>query len=366
MNVPAILFFEPAASPRPLAALTLLDRQVIAAHRAGCSPIWVVCKDALPILRRSQQLGIEVLPVATLPSWQGAALLLGGNVLVQACDVRRLIEVQGRLATRCKAPLPAGIATHWAGSVDESLRHAPQVEAQGIARLVDDEAGAAQAERALWDSMGSATDGVVDRVFNRPAGRPISKLLIHTPVTPNQVSVVATAMGVAAAGLCLKGTHEWLVWGAALLQLSAVVDCVDGELARVLHKETPAGKWVDLVGDQIVHLCLFLALGFGLATRPELASSARTLGIVAAAGAAMSFAVVLLGLLRGEGGGRLQALLDRTTNRDFSVLLLALALADRVHWFLWMAAVGTHVFWMLAWWVQRRDAAAAGLRARSA
>jgi len=44
------------------------------------------------------------------------------------------------------------------------------------------------------------------------------------------------------------------------------------------------------------------------------------------------------------------------------VLLLALAIAQRVDWFLWLAAIGVHLFWMAAlWalWVQQRDDAEA-------
>jgi hypothetical protein len=45
---------------------------------------------------------------------------------------------------------------------------------------------------------------------------------------------------------------------------------------------------------------------------------------------------------------RLQSLIDRMTNRDFSVLLLVLALLDRVEWFVWMLGIGVHCFWLLA------------------
>ena len=45
---------------------------------------------------------------------------------------------------------------------------------------------------------------------------------------------------------------------------------------------------------------------------------------------------------------RLQALIERMTNRDFSVLLLVLAAADRVVWFIWMLGIGVHCFWMVA------------------
>ena len=42
-------------------------------------------------------------------------------------------------------------------------------------------------------------------------------------------------------------------------------------------------------------------------------------------------------------------------SQALGVLLLALAIALRVDWFLWLAAIGVHLFWMTALWVQRRD-----------
>lgn len=68
------------------------------------------------------------------------------------------------------------------------------------------------------------------------------------------------------------------------------------------------------------------------------------------AGALLAFAVILRGLrgTTGGSGGGMQRLIDAMTNRDFSVVLLVLAVFGRLDWFLWMAAVGSHLFWMTA------------------
>jgi len=71
--------------------------------------------------------------------------------------------------------------------------------------------------------------------------------------------------------------------------------------------------------------------------------------------------VVLRGLLRPDlkVEGRMQRLMDATTSRDFSVLVLALALAGRLEWFLWLAAAGAHAFWVAALGLQLRARRAA-------
>jgi hypothetical protein len=38
--------------------------------------------------------------------------------------------------------------------------------------------------------------------------------------------------------------------------------------------------------------------------------------------------------------------INEATSRDFSVLVVACALVGRLDWFAWLAAVGSHVFWI--------------------
>lgn len=144
------------------------------------------------------------------------------------------------------------------------------------------------------------------------------------------------------------GRHEWSVVAAALFQVSAIVDCVDGDVARSVFKESPLGKWLDLVGDQVVHAAVFVGIAVGL-WRSGLHGPFLALGGSAVLGGLIAFGVVVRGMTRkGEPNRRLQRLIDGATSRDFSVLVLALACAHHLEWFLWMAAVGSHVFWVLA------------------
>ncbi len=153
-----------------------------------------------------------------------------------------------------------------------------------------------------------------------------------------------------------RGSVFWSIVAAVLFQVSAILDCMDGDVARVVFKESPLGKWLDIVGDQVVHIGVFLGIGVGVGVG-EGAPEAEWLGGMAALGAAISFAVVLRGMKAapaGGGRGLLGKLLDAATNRDFSVLVLLLAVVDRLAWFLWLAAVGSHVFWMLLLGLQMR------------
>ncbi len=351
MNFPAVIYCEPNSASQRVAGLCVLDRLLVAAHRAGATQVMVVSATPLPQLKRAPALGIAFQTATQPPESNGPLLVLSTDALVQAVDLKRVIEQRGRLAKPDGTLLPIGVLDFLsAAPLDSQLAKLPMITAAGVAELVPDSASAANAARQLWASLTSSADGLVDKYFNRPVGRALfSKLLIYTPISPNQVSVAATLIGLLSAACFATGSVQAAIWGAILLQLSAIVDCVDGDLARVLFKESPLGKWLDIVGDQVVHIGVFVCIGIGLyragSTAPVLPLAAS-----AAVGVVISFLIVMRGLLQPEPqrNSRLQKLIDATTNRDFSVLLLALAFAGKLEWFLWLTAIGVHVFWVLA------------------
>lgn len=360
-SVPAVVWVDAGTAGIRVAGLTLLDRILVAVSRAGYGPITVVNEGPLPDVRRARAWQIPYVVSTESPGGGRVRLWIRTDVLVGKADLERL---RGRRAARLVDREGQGVPVvvdagggkgRWDEAVAEELEAIQGTET--VVRVVE-ALGARRAERRLWASMTSASDGWVDRVFNRPVGRPLSKLLIHTPVTPNQISVAATVLGVLAAAGFATGQSMVALWAAVVFQLSAVVDCVDGDVARVMFKESKLGKWLDLVGDQVVHTTIFLGIAWGEMVRGS-GYQALGLGLIAVVGALVSFAMVLGAqrrLAAGKGGGgRLSGWLEAMTNRDFSVVVLVLAVVERLDWFLWMAAMGSHAFWMLVWWVQRRE-----------
>jgi phosphatidylglycerophosphate synthase len=179
-------------------------------------------------------------------------------------------------------------------------------------------------------------------------------MLVFTPVSPNAVSIASILVGVAGALLLAQGTASAAIWGAVLFQFSAVLDCVDGDLARVVFKESPVGKWLDLAGDQVVHAAVFAGIAVGLA-RAGSSAPVFWLGLSAVLGGLIAFAVVVRGMRHNSGDSALRQLIDRMTNRDFSVLVIALAALELLESFLWMAAIGSHFFWLTALWLQLKS-----------
>nr|BFE86368.1 hypothetical protein GCM10020093_089690 [Planobispora longispora] len=82
----------------------------------------------------------------------------------------------------------------------------------------------------------------------------------HTAITPNGLSRLSLALGVASALWFAAGQ---LAAGAVLFYLSFMVDCMDGKIARLKGTGTVFGLWVDYVGDRIRVICCAAGLAFG-------------------------------------------------------------------------------------------------------
>ena len=97
--------------------------------------------------------------------------------------------------------------------------------------------------------------------------RRFSKLLTWAAVkigaTPNQVTLASFAIGLYAAYLFALGDTWSLIGGAILLQVSIIVDCVDGELARYTRRFSELGAWLDAITDRVKEYAVFLGLAYG-------------------------------------------------------------------------------------------------------
>jgi phosphatidylglycerophosphate synthase len=114
----------------------------------------------------------------------------------------------------------------------------------------------------------SAKSDVSDELLNTYLLRPIAgalvRLLYATPVTPNQVTMAATFAGLAAALFYTRGTAEAFVIAGVLVTAKDVLDSADGQLARAKRMCTRRGRFLDSIGDFVVDLAVFGALGWTL------------------------------------------------------------------------------------------------------
>lgn len=106
---------------------------------------------------------------------------------------------------------------------------------------------------------------VVDRILllNRHLAKQLSRLLLHTPVTPNQVTLGAMGCGFIAAAFLSRGSQSSVLMAAFFLQLSFILDNCDGEIARAKKLSSQFGMWLDYVADLLVDYAIWIGLALG-------------------------------------------------------------------------------------------------------
>ncbi|MDR0811009.1 MAG: CDP-alcohol phosphatidyltransferase family protein [Paludibacter sp.] len=118
------------------------------------------------------------------------------------------------------------------------------------------------------------TENFLDRIFYRPIGYRLALLLRGTGITPNVITIISIFFGVGAGyffypiGL-LKGEsliYPQILWfnviGIILLIIANILDCVDGQLARLTGIKSVVGRVLDGVAGDLwfVSIYFFLAL----------------------------------------------------------------------------------------------------------
>lgn len=96
----------------------------------------------------------------------------------------------------------------------------------------------------------------------RPLAAALLLILRRTPLTPNQVTFAGIAVFFAAAGVLAATPGQWIGFlvGAAVLQLSYLLDCADGQLARLKGMTSKVGAYLDFLIDEVKALLLVAAL----------------------------------------------------------------------------------------------------------
>ena len=98
--------------------------------------------------------------------------------------------------------------------------------------------------------------------------RPISVyftwLIVRTPLSANNVTFLQIIVGsCGAVFLAFPGGYLPL-YGVILIQISYILDCVDGEVARWKKIESKGGEYLDLICHTVVVSLYMFCFGYGL------------------------------------------------------------------------------------------------------
>jgi phosphatidylglycerophosphate synthase len=106
---------------------------------------------------------------------------------------------------------------------------------------------------------------VLDLIIYRPLAFLFVKIIVGTNLTPNQVTTTALIFGVIGSFLFYFNTPEAYFTAGVLFIIYDVLDCADGQLARIKKNGTPIGRVLDGLADYIVSTLAYLFIGIGFA-----------------------------------------------------------------------------------------------------
>ncbi|WP_049561355.1 CDP-alcohol phosphatidyltransferase family protein [Nonomuraea sp. SBT364] len=118
-------------------------------------------------------------------------------------------------------------------------------------------------DRARLDNAVKGADGFFTTYFVSTYSRFIARWAARRGLTPNQVTLISIALGVAAAACFATGDRVGMVAGGILIYFAFVFDCVDGQVARYARKFGVLGAWLDATFDRFKEYVVFAGLAIG-------------------------------------------------------------------------------------------------------
>ncbi len=278
----------------------------------------------------------------------------------------RLLGISGMLQASGTNPLRLALEQ----AAVEGMVHAIPGQSHGF-RDVRGPNGPRLAEQTLvrsLQSMKGGLDGIVDRYFNRKCSGPLTRLFLQLRWTPNAITIVSMMIGLVSAGFFFPGSWEFALIGALLFQVSVIIDCCDGEVARLTFSESKFGQELDIWADNIVHIAIFAGIACGAYLQGPWEQTHLPLILGASAVLANVVSLLLVNIARQlrsrprdtqrlskRERQQIEFLLGNVANRDFSVVVLICAGLGVLHWFLALAAIGSWFFVMSMAWCLRRN-----------
>jgi phosphatidylglycerophosphate synthase len=222
----------------------------LATWRAGrrC-PVLVIRADQLvhtplvaPLIAAARTQGSDGIAIAVGPDGGYAgALLATGQAAGAALAALGRGDSDTAIAAAATARIPHG----------EIARHS-------IATADDRRA----AHRLLYQILTKPQDNAITRYLYRPVSFPLTRLLVWTPITPNQVSLAVAALVAIGCWLTAHAQRSSVIAGTAVVLVASYLDCCDGEIARVKLLSSRLGAWLDTIVDELSSIGYMAALGW--------------------------------------------------------------------------------------------------------
>lgn len=272
--------------PLMIGGLSLVERAVLASRRAGVRRSVVVgapdpggSMAARLRARGADAIFVEwsALPDQDLDLSEGV-LVIGSRVLVEPRALSRLIDASrtelhevlvagGGIDDPDLAIVPASASGALVGATttEALMAHVAYMEprrevsvAPHFSRRVESDSDLAEVETAYIRHLNGRESFFTKKI--RRFSVPLSRVLVRYGVRPNQVTLMGLLLAIGAAMALSIDMYVVSLAGALLYYASMILDCSDGEVARLSFRDSAFGAWFETVVDYTTYFMLLGAL----------------------------------------------------------------------------------------------------------
>ena len=188
---------------------------------------------------------------------------------------------------------------------------------------------------------------IIDRYIIRKISGFITGLLVKTPVTPNQVTIISLILGILSAAFFSHGAHTYTIIAGVFYFVSTVFDQCDGEVARFKHMTSDFGKTFYIIVDSIVKATI--TIGVTIAIYKTNGSGLTIVaGLLAMMGIVISLLLTTYFSSKSKKDTGTKEMLDKLNNKDFFyIIMLVSVVFNQMIWFLLIMATGTNIYWIV-------------------
>ena len=104
---------------------------------------------------------------------------------------------------------------------------------------------------------------ILDLYFFRPLAFILVKIVYPFPITPNMLTAVSMILGLLSGYLYSYGQADTTLIAGFVFLISNVIDCSDGQLARLKKNGTKTGRIVDGMADYVTFTATTLGIAIG-------------------------------------------------------------------------------------------------------
>jgi phosphatidylglycerophosphate synthase len=114
---------------------------------------------------------------------------------------------------------------------------------------------------------------LVDLIIYRPLAFLLVISIFNTKIKPDHLTLAAMVMGIIGGFCYSSGTRDACIAGSVCYLAFNILDCSDGQLARIKKNGSSIGRLLDGIADYIAAIAVYIGIAIGFSGKPDQPSS---------------------------------------------------------------------------------------------